>query len=344
MMLATLLARVRPASTSAKPACMKMTSTAASSTKTLSRLTWTSSASISCAPAGAGEHDDGSRGHAGPDEELAPPRGPRGGCGWCMHGDGCLLVWVPGPGDGRTSSGCRARVRRDLRVRAGAQCTGPSCRPGRPRPPRARLTAADQARSGLDTPGRPTGHRTRSQGTGAEAAAAARSRQARAVARGAAGAREQEGLRPRVVARSDDRRQAGGQEHRCHHQGRQRHEVAHDVDRRGGHPGRGLPWLAPDTIAPLSAGLMLTWVPSSGRSRRPATRPRNRQRPTRAILRIARPPPRPGDTDPSGIATDPTLAVQRTSGPFHPDASSVTADAQEPDASLSFPRSPVNAL
>ena len=54
MMLATLLARVRPASTSAKPACMKITRTAAIKTQMLSRVTCTDSAVIpSCAIAGA---------------------------------------------------------------------------------------------------------------------------------------------------------------------------------------------------------------------------------------------------------------------------------------------------
>jgi hypothetical protein len=47
MMLATLLARVSPASTSAKPACMKMTSTAAIRMNALFRLVWTLAASIS---------------------------------------------------------------------------------------------------------------------------------------------------------------------------------------------------------------------------------------------------------------------------------------------------------
>ena len=41
MMLATLLARVSPASTRANPACMKMTNTAANRTKVLSRNAWT---------------------------------------------------------------------------------------------------------------------------------------------------------------------------------------------------------------------------------------------------------------------------------------------------------------
>ncbi len=57
MMLATLLARVSPASTSANPACMKITSTAAISTQMLSRMACTLSAasgsSTSCAMAGA---------------------------------------------------------------------------------------------------------------------------------------------------------------------------------------------------------------------------------------------------------------------------------------------------
>ncbi len=43
-MLATFLARVSPASTSAKPACMKMTSTAATSTQMLSSVACTASA------------------------------------------------------------------------------------------------------------------------------------------------------------------------------------------------------------------------------------------------------------------------------------------------------------
>ena len=52
MMLATLFARVRPASTSAKPACMKITRTADNSTKALSRSAFTDSAVTSCAAAG----------------------------------------------------------------------------------------------------------------------------------------------------------------------------------------------------------------------------------------------------------------------------------------------------
>ena len=117
MMLATLLARVSPASTSAKPACMKMTSTAASRTKTLSRFVWTSAASISWAPAGPASTRTAPVATPGSDEQLAPPRRPRGVGGWCMHGCGCLLR-VGCRETGRTSSGCRAGPAGGLRARA----------------------------------------------------------------------------------------------------------------------------------------------------------------------------------------------------------------------------------
>ena len=53
MMFATLLARVSPASTSANPACMKITSTAAINTNALSRSPLTTSAvRLSAANAG----------------------------------------------------------------------------------------------------------------------------------------------------------------------------------------------------------------------------------------------------------------------------------------------------
>ena len=54
MMLPTFLARVSPASTRAKPACMKNTRTPAMSTQMLSRMTWLATPSgMSCAYAGA---------------------------------------------------------------------------------------------------------------------------------------------------------------------------------------------------------------------------------------------------------------------------------------------------
>ncbi len=182
MMLPTLLARVSPASTSAKPACMKMTSTAASRMKTLSRFVWTSAASISWAPAGPAST------RMAPVATPAPTRSLR------RHDD--RVAWVGGACMGVDVSfiGCRETGARRRAAapgpagpaRPGGRAVhGPVQPPGRPRPPRARLTAADQARSRLETPGRYAG-RARSRWTGGgRARRGARAVRRAPVARGA---------------------------------------------------------------------------------------------------------------------------------------------------------------